>query len=195
MLKIFERYKLKKHLRSNQYQQAIDILEPKAKEGNSNAAFRMGLIYSMSMTDINDNDAFLAEKWFAKAAMADHVQAQSMLGDLYAMQVNDFVKLNRALKWYNKARQHGDVESGRKLACLYMCNRENINIEVNATGLLLEAAYKGDYKSAVLLAWCYKKGVLGLSADLSRFQYWWSKIKKMKKIYNHSPSLTQLTFS
>lgn len=191
MIKAIQRYKINHYFKNGQYDKALILLEPKAKSGDPSAQFLIGMVYSNAWNMIGDDDAFKAEKWFSKAAENGHLQAQIMLGDLYAIDAHIPARLHRALRWYQCARKSGHVESGRKLAALYLKYRDVISEDINSAGLLIEAADQGDYKAAVLLAWAYKKGLLGFPLDLNRFRYWWNKLKYMSKDYASKPTRHQ----
>jgi len=191
MFKWIQKIRINRLFKKGDYHKALKLLEPKARSGDVQAQFLIALVYSNPWNLINDDDSFMAEKWFSKAAENGHLQAQIMLGDLYSIDAHIPSRLYRALKWYGHARKAGHVEAGRKLAALYIKHRNLIDQDINFAGLLIEAADKGDYKAAVLLAWGYKKGLGGFPLDLPRFRYWWNKLKHMSKNYV-SPGSQQL---
>ena len=188
MIQLIANYRLKKYLKNRQYDRAIELLTPKARAGDAQAAYQMGLIYSDPQNNL-DEDSFLTEKWLSRAAENNHVEAQILLGDFYSMDAERVDRLHRAFDCYSDARRNGSVTAARKLARLYLKHQDVIDININATGLLIEAAENGDYKATVLLAWGYKKGNLGLPFDFYRFQYWWSKLKKLTKQRDNRHSL------
>jgi TPR repeat protein len=182
MFQLIENIRINRYLKKGRYSQAIRLLSRRARNGHPDAAFQMGLIYSNAWNVIGTDYDFLAEKWFSKAAESGHVQAQLMLGDLYSIDAHRPARLHRALNWYRVARSNGEVVAGRKLASLYLKYRHNTDEVINSTGLLIDAAEKGDYKAIVLLAWGYKKGCMGLPNDIQRFQYWWSRLQRLPKV-------------
>lgn len=188
MIKAFNRLRINHYFKTGQYEKSLELLKPMAQSGDAQAQFLMALVYSNVWHWIGDDDAFMAEKWFSKAAENGHLQAQIMLGDLYAIDAHIPARLHRAVKWYKKSIAAGNIEAGRKLATLYLKHRNVIGEDINSVGLLIEAADKGDYKSAVLLAWLYKKGCYGFSLDTMKFQYWWNKLKHMSKDYRNGTS-------
>lgn len=184
VIKAYQRFKINRYFKKGQYNRALPLLEPIARAGDAQAQFLIALVYSNAWNSIGDDDAFKAEKWFARAADNGHMMAQVMLGDLYSIDAHIPARLHRALKWYRKAKNNGHVEAGRKLAALHIKYRHIIAEDINSTGLLIEAADQGDYKAAVLLAWGYKKGHCGFPEDMTRFHYWWNKLKHMSKQYS-----------
>lgn len=181
MIHAIEQFRMKRHLKRGYYNKAAGILEPKARAGNVEAAFKMGLIYVEAWDSVGGEYVFQAEKWLAYAAEQGHAQAQYMLGDLYATDAYRPERLQRAVRWYRKAKRNGVFEAGRQLAMLHFRYRHMIEEDINAIGLLTEAADHGDYKAILLLAWGYKKGRLSMSVDYARYQYWWYKLKDLSK--------------
>ena len=192
MIKALQRFRINRCFRKGRYEQALELLEPLARKDDAQAQFLVGLVYSNAWKELGDDDAFLAEKWFNRAAENGHRMAQLMLADLYALDAQRPDQLKRAVKWYLRAHNSGCPTAGRKLAALYLKHRDRIDMEINTAGLLYEAADQGDYKAAVLLAWMYKKGLCGFPADFQRFEYWWHKLKQMSKRYTRLPSQNEL---
>jgi len=188
MIKALQRYRINHCFRKGQYRRALDLLEPLAKKNDAQAQFLIGLVYSNAWQQLGDDDAFLAEKWFTRAAENGHRIAQLMLADLYALDSEHSEQLKRAVHWYLRAHDSGCPVAGRKLAALYLKHRDRIDVEINTAGLLYEAADQGDYKAAVLLAWMYKKGLCGFQRDFQRFSYWRNKLREMSKHYSRLPS-------
>ena len=192
MVKAITKFQINRCFKAGRYVDALEKLKPLARKGDARAQFLIGMVYSNAWIDIGDNDTFMAEKWFSRAAENGHQTAQLMLGDLYAIDAHIPARLHRAIKWYRKANRNGHSEAGRKLAALYFKHRDVIAEDINTTGLLIEAADNGDYKAAVLLAWGYKKGSCGLPEDINRFYYWWNKLKNMSKTPSSSLSNQEL---
>ena len=192
MIKALLRYRINHCFKKGHYERALELLEPLARKDDAQAQFLIGLVYSNAWKELSDDDTFLAEKWFARAADNGHRIAQLMLADLYALDSERPEQLKRAVKWYLRAHNSGCPVAGRKLAALYIKHRDQINIEINTAGLLYEAADQGDYKAAVLLAWMYKKGLCGFQRDFQRFSYWWRKLRQMSKHYPRLPSQNEL---
>lgn len=192
MIKALLRYRINHCFKKGQYERALELLEPLARKEDAQAQFLMGLVYSNAWRELGENDAFLAEKWFTRAADNGHRIAQLMLADLYVLDSDRPEQIKRAVTWYLRAHKSGCVVAARKLAALYIKHRDQIDVEINTAGLLYEAADQGDYKAAVLLAWLYKKGLCGFQRDFQRFSYWWRKLKQMSKRYSRLPPQNEL---
>ncbi len=192
MIKALLRYRINQCFKKGLFERALKLLEPLARREDAQAQFLIGLVYSNAWQHLGEDDAFMAEKWFNRAADNGHRIAQLMLGDLYALDTHHPEKLQRAVHWYLRAHKSGCPVAGRKLAALYIKHRDEIDVEINTAGLLYEAADQGDYKAAVLLAWLYKKGLCGFQRDFQRFSYWWRKLKQMSKRYSRLPSQNEL---
>ena len=140
MIKALQRFRINRCFRKGRYEQALEMLEPLARKDDAQAQFLVGLVYSNAWKELGDDDAFLAEKWFNRAAENGHRIAQLMLADLYALDAQRPEQLKRAVKWYLRAHNSGCPTAGRKLAALYLKHRDRIDMEINTAGLLYEAA-------------------------------------------------------
>lgn len=84
------------------YAKAVDVWRPLASAGNADAQFNLAQAYRLGRGV--PADAKAGEDWYRKAAMQDHVQAQSNYG-LILFQNGDRAG---AMPWLQKAAEKGD---------------------------------------------------------------------------------------
>lgn len=118
--------------------EALRLLTQAAKLGDEIAAFDLALIYDEGK--VNEENDFLALKWYQKSAEMGYVPAMTNLGFLYY----DQEKWLEAKKWLHKASELGDHSAQYKLGYMYYYGQ---GIEENkeiAKELFTKAAQKGN---------------------------------------------------
>jgi TPR repeat protein len=88
-----------------------------AEQGNANAQFNLGLMYSEGI-GVPENDAE-AVKWYRKAAEQGHAEAESNLGWMYANGYGVPENDAEAVKWYRKAADQGQAVAQYNLGNMY----------------------------------------------------------------------------
>ena len=94
------------------YKTAIKEFQPLAEQGNKDAQFRLGFIYSQGQGVLKDYRK--AVKWFRKAAEQDSAYGQVNLGIMYIDGMGVPKDLNKAKYWINKAYDNPNASSKTK---------------------------------------------------------------------------------
>ena len=94
------------------YKTAIKEFQPLAEQGNKDAQFRLGYIYSQGQGVLKDYRK--AVKWFRKAAEQDSAYGQVNLGIMYIDGMGVPKDLNKAKYWINKAYDNPNASSKTK---------------------------------------------------------------------------------
>ncbi len=89
-----------------------DELRQKAKDGDAEAQYWLGVTYEYGV-DVNQ-DYEAAIKWYEKAADQGHVIAQNTMGDTYYAADDE-----KALFWYTKAAEQGYADAQAHLGWMY----------------------------------------------------------------------------
>jgi TPR repeat protein len=91
------------------YATALRLFRPLADQGNAEAQFNLGSIYSRG-EGVSQN---LAEgiKWFRKAADQGHTEAISRLAFIYSEGVGVPQDYAEAVKWYRKGADQGNADA------------------------------------------------------------------------------------
>jgi len=88
---------------------------PLARQGNVEAQFRVGYIYTQGRTA----DLKQAVEWFQQAAKGGHPNAEFNLGQMYAFGQGVTRNPAEAVKWYKLAAQHGWADAQLRLGIAY----------------------------------------------------------------------------
>ena len=91
------------------YATAIRELRPLAKQGNTNAQFNLGIMYSEGKGVPQDYAE--AVKWHRKAAEQGDAEAQYNLGVMYGNGLSVPQDYAEAVGWWHKAAEQGQVEA------------------------------------------------------------------------------------
>jgi len=124
----------------------LDSYRAKAKEGNVEAMFRLGVIYNNGEGVIKDDkEAF---KWYRKAAELGHARAMTNLGYMYANGKGVIKDDQEAVKWYRKAAELGHAGAMFNLGLMYSKGKVVNQDAVEAYAWINVAAAKGQKKAA-----------------------------------------------
>ncbi len=77
-----------------------------ANEGDSEAQYSLGLLYSGFQFEVKDRDYAVAYTWFKKAALNKNMKAQFSLGVMYENGIGAKQNIKTAIKWYKKAAKN-----------------------------------------------------------------------------------------
>ena len=88
-----------------------------AQQGDSDAAFRLGLYYDGA--EGNERDARRAVYWYRRAALEGEVHAQHNLGVAYAKGEGVEMDIAQAVKWWTLAARRGNADSQYNLGALF----------------------------------------------------------------------------
>jgi len=94
------------------YKTAIKEFQPLAEQGNKDAQFRLGYIYSQGQGVLKDYKE--AVKWYRKAAEQDSAYGQNNLGIMYIDGMGVLKDLNKAKYWIKKAYDNPNTSSKTK---------------------------------------------------------------------------------
>jgi hypothetical protein len=99
------------------YETALRLIRPPAEQGNADAQFGLGVMYSKGHGVPQDYAA--AASWFRKAADQGDAVAQSNLGMMYANGQGVRQDYAAAVSWYRKAADQGDTAAQLNLGGMY----------------------------------------------------------------------------
>jgi uncharacterized protein len=133
-----------------------------ADKGFSDAKVKLAFIFLKEYNVIDAHNLFIA------AGNAGNLQAQIQLGKIYLRGLS-FIKPDKAkaMKWYKKAAEQGDIDAQEILGGLYM---EVENYE-EALAWSLKSAERGNVYSQLQVGKIYHPGK-GFSKDFVKFYAW-----------------------
>ena len=99
------------------YLKAVQVWRPLAQAGDSEAQYRLGVLYAEGK-GVAPNDAEAA-LWFERAATLGNPAAQYNLGSSYAEGVGVRKDMEAAAKWFRRAADQGIVLAQLNLGLLY----------------------------------------------------------------------------
>lgn len=96
----------------------LEILNTAAASGDTESAYRLGLLYEKG--EEVERDLKIAAKWYRKAALGGHAWAQIAIGYLHAIGLGAPRSENKAREWFSKATsQTEDMDIVAQVAELY----------------------------------------------------------------------------
>ncbi len=121
------------------YQYAVHLYQTLAQKGESDAMYKLGLVYSKSIAGINRNDK-ASFTWFEKAAQKNHPSAIGRLGRCYYVGIYVEQNYKKAIELFNQAIQKGDAYAMYRLGLAYAfgCGEEK---DLSKAGYWYERAY------------------------------------------------------
>ena len=155
----------------------------KAKAGNADAEYRIGLSYSGLRNEKEAN------RWILMAAQNGNVAAQLVLGDMYengsvpGVVPKDYAQ---AAAWFRKAAEQGDVDAQDELASLYN-NGQGVPQDYSQAAIWWrKAAEQGEANSQYYLGLAYYNGQ-GVPQDYTQAIVWIRKVAEQGKGNEDSP--------
>ncbi len=145
-------------------QDVLENLLSKARSGDRNAQFVMAFMYGAGHCLRQDTEKRL--EWLEKAANQDHPEALFQLATAYyrgkGLEQNTVI----AGRLYRRAAKLGHAGSQKQLGLIMLRDGERTEADTSQ-GLywLGSAATNGDALSALLVAYMYETGTLGVSED------------------------------
>ncbi|MBH60980.1 MAG: hypothetical protein CL569_00705 [Alphaproteobacteria bacterium] len=91
------------------YQKALELIAPKAKDGHPRAQFNLGMMHFKGNGVKKDYGKAL--EWFHKAAQQGYAEAQSNLGLLYANGMGIPQNFIKAYAWWDIATEQGNIDA------------------------------------------------------------------------------------
>ena len=115
--------------RSGDYATALREWTPLAEQGNADAQFNLGVMYSKGKGVLQDSKT--AVKWYRLAAEQGLADAQYNLGVMYDEGRGVLQDYKTAVKWWKLAAEQGDASAQTNLGAMYD----------NGTGVLKDYVY------------------------------------------------------
>lgn len=162
------------------------MLEKKAQEGDAEAQYQLGQLYTRGDGVELDFEASL--KWFRESANQDYVPAFNSIGFAYEFGKGVEIDNSIAISWYEKAAKAADVFGLINLANFYKKGVSGIlekDLEVadkyykkafNKAKILVK---KGDVRAQRVLGYCYVKG-LGVEQNTEKSIKWLKKAARKR---------------
>jgi len=146
-------------------------LRKRAKEGDPDAAFRMGYRLAFHRNPrLRDRSA--AKKFWLQAATQGHIRAAFYLGTLYDSDDATVASRAKAEQWFQIAAEGGHEVAQFNLASLLL--EEDRDGAAEAIPWLKEAASGGMVDAQHLLGYCYFHGE-GINEDFQLAKLWYRK--------------------
>jgi len=102
---------------SKDYARAVQSFRKAAEDGNADAQFNLGVMYSKGRGV--EQDFARAAHWYRKAAEQEDVPAQSMMGFMHLKGQGVPQDYQQALFWYLRAAGHGYAVAQHNLGVMY----------------------------------------------------------------------------
>lgn len=96
-----------------------------AEQGNSEAQYKLGLIYDMGK-DV-DQDYQKAFEWYEKSANQGLASSQSRLGTMYRYGKGVDINHSKASRWYWRAAEQGDQDAQYHVGTIYISNKDKLS--------------------------------------------------------------------
>jgi TPR repeat protein len=154
------------------YKEAFDILEPLAKDGNSEAQKMLGIMYDYGHGVSSNSEKALY--WYLLSAEQGHPAVQYQVGAKYFR--GDGVKQNykEAARWWEMAANGGQVDAQFNLGLMYFRGLSIEADDTKAASLFSQAAEQGHGHSQYSLAVMYAFG-RGVEKDYATALQWFEK--------------------
>jgi uncharacterized protein len=131
------------------YQQAIQLLQPLAAQGNADAQANLGSIYREGLGVPQDYTEAL--RLFLRAAEQNNPQALSALGSMYYNGQGVTTDFDEAVKWYQRGAERGSVVAQTAMGLMYFMGERVTKDYVEAHKWLGIAAAAGDVNAQGML--------------------------------------------
>ena len=150
-------------------QKALRFYAEKAAAGETEAMFRLGMLY-LDGLGVEKNE-IEAVSWFTKAADAGDVNAINKLGEMYYNGNGVTENNSTSTEWFMKAAEAGNAEAMRNVGVLYETGQKDYK---TALEWYLKAANAGDATAMLYAAYCYDEGK-GVAQDFETALEWYLK--------------------
>ncbi len=152
------------------YQRALALWKPLAEKNDPDALYNIGLLYMKGLGVKQDYRA--AKQWFKQAAKYGSVDAAYNLGVMYKQRRFGYPSSKDALYWWRQAAERGHPESMFNLGVMLAYGNGTKKDVPAALELWQKAAAKGNRNAIETLIKVYEQGLLGITPDPQRAQYW-----------------------
>jgi len=130
---------------AGRYAQAIKLLVPLANESNSQAQFRVGMMYYLGQGVPEDEK--LAVFWLKKAAAQGNTEAMFELGSVFLLGHQAAMLVpepdREAALWYFQAGSAGHAEAQYRLGLLFLAGKGVVESRKEAMSWFRKAAAQG----------------------------------------------------
>ncbi len=157
---------------AGEYRKAFKILQPLARDGDSEAQKMLGIMYDYGHGIKADSEKAL--HWYLLSAEQGHPAVQYQVGAKYFR--GDGVKQNykEAARWWEMAANGGQVDAQFNLGLMYFRGLSITADDEKAAALFSQAAEQGHGHSQYSLAVMYAFG-RGVSKDYATALTWFTK--------------------
>jgi TPR repeat protein len=144
-----------------------------AYQGDTDAAFRLGMAYDTGKTV--QHDARKAAYWYRRAAEQGHRHAQHNLAVAYANGEGVELDIKQAIKWWKMAARQGNSDSQYNLGIIYAMGSHGVERNIaKAKQWWRKAAMNGDAMAQYNLGTLYAN-VGGQVRSYCEATRWWEK--------------------
>lgn len=154
--------------------EAVALLEPAVKRGDSRAQFELGRLYADGRYATRNGPEALS--LIAAAAEHGNADAQLYLGQTYSGISQGIIEVDRnsevGLKWYEKSAAQGNPHAQYVLGVTYSSSYESVHNDEVALKWYLRSAEQGYVYSQEALGKVYLFGRLGQKADRSKAEHY-----------------------
>jgi TPR repeat protein len=110
----------------------------RVKENEGKVLYNIGYLYK------NKGEYNKAFAWYHKAALTDHVEAQSQMGDMYRWGEGIPVDYKRAMEWYQKAAKNGSMDALSVICHMHRYGESEIKENHNVIECFKKEANQGN---------------------------------------------------
>lgn len=154
----------------NPFTESLRTNKHLAEAGDSEGQYQLGKHFDYGWAV--DRDSVEAAKWYKKAALQGHIEAQHALGLLNTHAGNYiFANPEDSVKWFRAAAEQGHASSQHFLADAYVEGNGVVRNYAEAAKWYRKAAIQGEGMAMHGLAVLYAKG-LGVPKDLVKAYAW-----------------------
>ena len=157
----------------NEYGEVVKLMEFMAKNGNLDAARRMGNLYYDGVGVKKDYST--AIKWYEKAALLGDQWSKNRLGEMYRDGKGTYPDVEKAKEWFTKASIFGNTISISNILNLYSTGiLDKDQFYEKHMNILKKLAENGNLDAARRMGNLYYDGV-GVKKDYSTAIKWYEK--------------------
>jgi len=154
------------------FETALRLYEPLAAQGEPQALYRLGYMYSNGEGVAADPQ--LAIGYYRAAAQADHAVAAYCLAACYALGHGVEQDFEQSRQWYQRAAANGDTDAMFKLGMLHARGEGGSQDFQEARRWWLQAAAAEQPQALQALGQLYERG-LGVEADVLTAASWYHR--------------------
>ena len=170
--KIIAFIKNKNFYKRANYRQAFHRIKKSAKQGNAEAQFLLGEMYSLGQgVSKDDKQAFY---WIKKSAKQGNAEAQFLLWEMYSLGQGVSKDDKQAFYWTKKSAKQGNAEAQLALGLMYLDGSGVSRDNKQAFYWIRKSAKQGNTYAQATVGGMYSSGQ-GVSKDNKQAFYWMKK--------------------